>query len=248
MNELQVFNNPEFGEIRTVESEGKILFCGADVAKALGYAKARNAINTHCRGALKQGIPTKGGNQEMTFIPEGDVYRLITHSKLPSAEKFEQWVFDDVLPSVRKHGAYMTPEILEAAILNPDMMIKLCNALKEEQDKNKALQAANSKLAVDNQIMIPKAEYFDELCDRHLLTSFRETAKQLGVKERLFINFLIDKKYVYRDKRGKLMPYAAKNDGLFELKETYNEKTNWSGTQVLITLKGRETFRTLCIA
>lgn len=247
MNELQVFKNTEFGEVRTIEENGKVLFCGSDCAKALGYTNSRKALGDHCKGVTKRNTLTAGGKQEMSFIPEGDLYRLITHSKLPSAEKFESWVFDEVLPSIRKHGAYMTPEKLEEVILNPDTMIKLCTALKEEQDKNKALQAANSALTVDKQIMQPKADYFDELVDRNLLTNFRETAKELGVKQNDFIKFLLDKKYIYRDKRGKIMPYASKNDGLFEIKETYNEKTKWSGTQTLVTPKGRETFRLLCV-
>ena len=107
MNELKIFNNPDFGEVRTLEENGEVLFCGSDVAVALGYAKPRNAIGTHCKGALKRGILTAGGNQEMTFIPEGDVYRLIARSKLPGAEQFERWVFDEVLPSIRKNGGYI---------------------------------------------------------------------------------------------------------------------------------------------
>ena len=248
MNELQIFNNPEFGEIRTIEEKGKILFCGSDVAKALGYSKPHNAISMHCKGvALKQGIiDSLGRSQEMTFITEGDIYRLVVKSKLPGAEKFESWIFDEVLPSIHKHGAYMTPETLEQAILNPDTMIKLCTALKDEQDKRKALEAANSVLKVDNAIMQPKADYFDELVDRNLLTNFRETAKQLEVKEKDFVQFLLNKKYIYRDKRGKLMPYAQYvESGLFQIKECFNEKTQWSGTQTLITPKGRETFRLL---
>ncbi len=247
MNELQVFKNNEFGEVRTAEENGKILFCGSDVARALGYAIPSKAVNTHCKGVSKMEAPTNGGIQNMLFITEGDVYRLIVHSKLPSAEKFESWVFDEVLPTIRKHGAYMTPEKLEEAILNPDTMIKLCTALKDEQDKNKVLEAANSQLTVDNTIMQPKADYFDELVDRNLLTNFRETAKQLSVGEKKFVAFLLEHKYIYRDKRGKLMPYADKNKGLFEIKETFNEKTNWSGTQTLITPKGRETFRLLML-
>ena len=136
---------------------------------------------------------------------------------------------------------------MEEAILNPDTMIKLCTALKEEQNKNKTLQIENSALIVDNNIMKPKAEYFDELVDRNLLTNFRETAKQLKIKEKEFVKFLLDKKYVYRDKRGKLLPYADKNKGLFEIKECFNDKTHWSGTQTFITPKGRETFRLLFI-
>ena len=94
--------------------------------------------------------------------------------------------------------------------------------------------------------MQPKADYFDELVDRNLLTNFRETAKQLNVKEKAFIRFLLEKKYIYRDQKGKLMPYADRNNDLFEVKECFNEKTQWSGTQTMVTPKGRETFQLLC--
>lgn len=248
MNELMIFNNPEFGEVRTIEENGKVLFCGSDIAKALGYKRPNDAISAHCRGTVKRRITDSiGRDQEMNFIPEGDIYRLAAKSELPGAERFESWIFDEVLPTIRKHGTYMTPETLEQAILNPDTIIKIATALKEEQDKRKALEAANSALTVQNTIMQPKAEYFDELVDRNLLTSFRETAKQLEIKEKDFIRFLIDKKYIYRDKKGKLMPYAEKNNGLFEVKECFNDKTKWSGTQTLITPKGRENFRLLCL-
>ena len=110
-----------------------------------------------------------------------------------------------------------------------------------------ALTIANSDLTVENQIMLPKAEYFDALVDRNLLTSIRETAKQLEIRERDFVKFLIDKKYLYRDKKNKLMPYAGRGDGLFEVKECINDKTQWSGTQTMITPKGRETFRMLLV-
>ena len=110
-----------------------------------------------------------------------------------------------------------------------------------------ALQAENSRLVVDKQIMAPKAEYFDELVERNTLTNFRETAKELHVPPRKFVQFLLDRKYIYRDKKGKLMPYENKNDGLFEVKECSNEKTKWSGTQTLVTPKGRETFRLLYV-
>ena len=141
MNELMIFSNPEFGEVRTIEEDGKILFCGSDVARALGYAKPQNAVATHCRGALKRGILTNGGEQEMSFIPESDLYRLVFSSKLPTAEKFTEWVTEEVLPSIRKHGAYMTPETLEAAIMNPDIMIQICTVLKGEQDRRRELEA-----------------------------------------------------------------------------------------------------------
>ena len=246
MNELQIFKNEQFGEIRTIEENGKVLFCGSDVTKALGYKNSSKALSAHCKGVTKRYTLTNGGKQEINFISEGDIYRLAAKSELKGAEKFESWIFDEVLPTIHKHGAYMTPETLEAALLNPDTIIKIATALKDEQEKNKVLQAENSALTVDNAIMQPKADYFDELVDRNLLTNLRETAKQLNIKEREFIRFLLDHKYLYRDKRGKLMPYAQHIEkGLFQLKEQYNEKTNWSGTQTLITPKGRETFRLL---
>lgn len=247
-NEIQIFENSEFGSIRTVEIENEPYFVGKDVAEVLGYAKPLNALANHIDedDSLKQGLTDNlGRTQETILINESGLYSLILSSKLPNAKKFKRWVTSEVLPSIRKHGAYMTSETIEQAILNPDVLIKIATALKDEQTKNKQLQTVNSELTVDNQIMKPKADYFDELVDRNLLTNFRETAKQLEIKQKDFINFLLDKKYLYRDKRGKLMPYANKNSGLFEIKETFNEKTQWSGTQTLVTPKGRETFRLL---
>lgn len=115
-----------------------------------------------------------------------------------------------------------------------------------EKKKISTLTADLSKATVQNTIMAPKADYFDELVERNTLTNFRETAKQLGVKQKAFINFLMERKFIYRDKRGKLLPYADKNDGLFEVKECFNNATQWAGTQTLVTPKGRETFRLLC--
>ena len=247
MNDIQIFNNPDFGEVRTLEENGAVLFCGSDVAKALGYSNPSKALSDHCKDVTKRYTPTNSGTQEMLFIPESDLYRLVFSSKLPTAEKFTDWVTTEVLPTIRRHGAYMAPEILQAAILNPDTMIHLCQQLKAEQDRNMALQAENSRLVVDKQIMAPKAEYFDELVERNTLTNFRETAKELHVPPRKFVQFLLDRKYIYRDKKGKLMPYENKNDGLFEVKECSNEKTKWSGTQTLVTPKGRETFRLLYV-
>lgn len=246
MNELQIFNHPDFGEVRTIEDGGAILFCGNDVAKALGYASPKDAVSAHCRGAVKRRLTDSiGREQETNFIPESDLYRLVFSSKLPTAEKFTDWVTSEVLPSIRKHGAYMTPETLEAAILSPDYLLKVVTALKDETDKRKALEATNSRLTVQNQIMQPKADYFDELVDRNTLTNFRETTKELGVPPKRLVQFLIDRKYLYRDKRGKLLPFENKNNGLFEVKETFNEKTQWSGTQTLVTPKGREVFRAM---
>lgn len=245
MNNLQVFNY-NGSEVRTIQKNGETWWVLKDVCAVLGLSsphKVFDRLDEDEKG--RNQIPTLGGEQEMTVVNESGLYNVILRSDKPEAKPFRKWVTSEVLPSIRKHGAYMTPETLEQAILNPDMMIKLCTALKDEQDKNKALQAVNSSLTVDNQITKPKADYFDELVDRNLLTNFRETAKQLQVKEKDFIRFLLEKKFIYRDKRGKIQPYADKNNGLFEVKEFSNEKTGFASTQTLITPKGRETFRLL---
>ena len=135
---------------------------------------------------------------------------------------------------------------VEEAWNSPEMIMK--RALEIANEKVKALQVSVSQLTVDKQIMQPKADYFDELVDRNLLTGIRETAKELKVKQNTFVNFLLDKKYLYRDKKGKLMPYAKPmENGLFEVKEVSNEKTGFSSTQVFITPKGKETFRLLLL-
>ncbi len=245
MNGLQIFTY-NGNEVRTVQKDGEPWWVLKDVCEVLGISKYRDTaarLEDDERELIR--VDTLGGAQEMLCVNESGLYNVILRSDKPEAKPFRKWVTSEVLPSIRRHGAYMTPETLEAAILNPDLLIRLCTALKDEQDKNKALQAANSTLAVDNQIMKPKADYFDEIVDRSLLTNFRETAKQLQIKEKEFIRFLLDRKYIYRDKKGKIQPYADKNSGLFEVKEFVNEKTGFSSTQTLITPKGRETFRLL---
>ena len=248
MNDLQIFNY-NGNEVRTIQKEGEPWWVLKDVCAVLEMdtsqvGKVANRLEEDERNLTT--VTDSLGRQQSTYIiNESGLYNVILRSDKPEAKPFRKWVTSEVLPSIRKHGAYMTPETLEQAILNPDMMIKLCTALKDEQDKNKALQAVNSSLTVDNQIMKPKADYFDELVDRNLLTNFRETAKQLQVKEKEFIRFLLEKKFIYRDKRGKIQPYADKNNGLFEVKEFSNEKTGFASTQTLITPKGRETFRLL---
>lgn len=234
--------------IECFEKNGTAYLKLETVARGLGFVDNSKGAEYVRWNSVRQYLSEIGFSQEVakdSFIPENVFYRLAMKAKNEAAEHFQAKIADEVIPSIRKHGAYMTPETLEAAILNPDTMIRLCTALKDEQDKRKALEVANTALAVDNQIMKPKADYFDDLVDRNLLTSFRETAKQFEVREKDFIGLLLDKKYIYRDKKGKLMPYADKNNGLFEVKECFNNKTNWSGTQTLITPKGRETFRLL---
>lgn len=139
MNDLKIFENEEFGAVRTAEIDGRVCFCGSDIARALGYVRTRDAISQHCKGAVKYRTPTSGGEQELSFIPEGDVYRLIVKSKLPAAEKFERWVFDEVLPNVREHGAYLTPEVAKKTLLDPEFLMELAGKMRRLEGENKAL-------------------------------------------------------------------------------------------------------------
>lgn len=180
MADLKIFENPEFGEIRTIEENGNVLFCGADVARALGYARPNEAVAKHCKGTLKRRTPTAGGVQEMLFIPEGDVYRLITHSKLPSAERFESWIFDEVIPSIRKHGAYITPDTLEQMIADPDTTIRLLTTLKEERLARAQLETENAQQKQLLAEYSPKASYYDVVLQTPDALSISQIAKDYG--------------------------------------------------------------------
>lgn len=218
------------------------------VARGLGFTQEKNGVEyvkwERVKGYLEElkFSPQVGKD---AYIPENIFYRLAMKAKNETAEKFQTLIADEVVPAIRKHGGYLTPAKVEEVLLNPDTIIQLATQLKASREKAMKLEAINSELTVQNQIYKPKADYFDQIVDRNLLTSFRETAKQLAIKERAFVGFLLDHKYIYRDKKGKLLPYAEKNNGLFELKECVNEKTGWGGTQTMITPKGRETFRLL---
>ncbi|OUB04471.1 phage repressor protein/antirepressor Ant [[Bacillus thuringiensis] serovar konkukian] len=137
MNELKNFSHNMFGNLGILIKEGKEFFPATDVAKALGYSNPHKAIKDHCKpeGVNEALVPTNSGTQTKKFINEPNLYRLIVKSKLPQAEQFEKWVFEEVLPSIRKHGAYMTDQALEQAVTNPDFMIGLLTNLKEEKAK-----------------------------------------------------------------------------------------------------------------
>ncbi|HEL0006908.1 TPA: phage antirepressor KilAC domain-containing protein [Streptococcus equi subsp. zooepidemicus] len=251
--ELQIFKNEQFGEVRTAEVDNEIYFNLKDCCHILDIKNHKDTLNR----LNKDGVVTTdlidnlGRTQQANFINESNFYKLVFQSRKPEAEKFADWVTSEVLPSIRKRGVYMTDKVAYDITHDKqalgDLLLMAGQQLKEKEVIIKGLEAETSRLTVEKAIMQPKADYFDELVDRNLLTSFRETAKQFKVKERQFIQFLLDKKYIYRDRKGKLMPFADKNNGLFEVKESVNEKTNWSGTQTLITPKGRETFRLLFI-
>ena len=237
MNHVEIFKNPEFGSVRIIDENGKYLFCGTDVARALGYAIPTKAVNTHCKGVSKMEAPTNGGIQKLLFIPEGDVYRLIVHSKLPSAERFERWVFDEVLPTIRKHGAYMTKEKLWEVATSPEALLKLCSELLAEREENAALREEKALLE-------SKAAFYDLFIDLNHSTNLRTTAKELVVPERRFVRFLLEQRFVYRTASGNVLPYAKpSNDGLFCVKDYYNH--GHFGSYTLVTPQGKLYFAEL---
>lgn len=211
MNEIQIFNHAEFGEVRTIAENGTVLFCGIDVAKALGYSNPRDALNRHCRGVVKRDTPTTSGEQEMSFIPESDLYRLVFRSKLPGAEKFTDWVTQEVLPTIRKHGAYMTPETLQAAILNPDYLLQVVTALKVETDRRKELEVENEQqrqLIADYE---PKIQYVDTILSStgtmatsQIAANYNMSAQRLNkILHKAGIQHNVNGQWIlYRDKMG----------------------------------------------
>ena len=149
MNEIEIFKNDEFGEVRTIEKNGSVLFCGSDIAKALGYARPADAISAHCKGVCVLPTPSAGGVQNTKFITEGDIYRLIAHSKLPSAERFERWVFDEVLPSIRKNGGYIS---------NADLMVNTYFSNLPDEQKVVIKGLLTNIVAVQNENSVLKKE------------------------------------------------------------------------------------------
>ena len=235
-NELEIFKNEEFGEIRTLVIDRKPYFVANDVARSLGYISPKDAISRHCKGALKHRYLTEGGKQEVKVIPEGDVYRLIIKSKLPSAEKFESWVMDEVLPTIRKHGAYMTEQTIEEALTSPDFLIRLATQLKEEQT---ARRLAEQKIEEQR----PLVEFADKVSNSSNLIDMGKMAKLLKDEDinigrnRLF-SWLRKKKILMSNN----MPYQQYIDGgYFHVKESVFNTPYGTKTQqtTMITGKGQ---------
>ena len=227
MNEMKLFENPEFGNVRTLETEeGKVLFCGADVANALGYTNAPDAIQKHCKSdgiAKRDSVDSKGRRNTLTFINEGNVYRLITHSKLPNAEKFERWVFDEVLPTIRKHGAYMTDETLKKALTSPDFLIQLATELKAEQEKNQMLETANAMKEQQIKELQPRADYTDRILKNKGLVTILQIAKDYGMSAQQ-MNKKLNELGVQYKQSGQWLLYARYQAKGYTHSETFEFK------------------------
>ena len=238
MQEIRVFESPEFGEVRTVEIDGKPFFAGTDIARALGYSRPNDAVSAHCRATVKRSTPISGKMQEINYISEGDVYRLIVSSKLPAAEKFERWVFDEVLPSIRKHGLYAIDEI----IANPDLGIKALQALKAEREARIAAELDKAVLTQQVAELRPKASYYDLILQCASLLSVTEISKDYGMSAKAFNKKLHELRIQYQQS-GVWFLYAEYQDGGYTQTKTQNycrsDGTQGARTHMYWTQKGR---------
>lgn len=235
-NKLEVFTNDEFGSVRTLSIDGEPWFVGKDVAEALGYSEPRSAVSkkvdAYDRGVAEMATPS--GAQKMTIINESGLYSLILSSKLPTAKKFKRWITSEVIPSIRKHGIYMTDNLLDAVIDNPAVMGEVIEKLKADKGKVARLEG-------ELKAALPKAVYYDRFVDPGYSICFRDTAKEMGIPQKCFINLLIDHGFIYRTTKNELRPMAKPlKDGLFILRDYTNMRNFHRGTYTLVTAKGKQ--------
>ena len=229
MSSLITFENMEFGKLTVMEKDGEFFFIGKEVAEKLGYARGRKAVLDHVDAEDRDEVPFQdaiGRMQKTSIINESGLYSLILSSKLPQAKEFKRWVTTEVLPSIRKNGGY----------------IKNQEKMSNEEILANAVLLANHLIAEKEKIiedLEPKAKYFDELVNNNLLTNLRNTAKELHIPQKVFIQFLLEKELIYRDKKNRLLPYAKNNKGYFEVKEWCRNDNDAVGIQTFITPKGR---------
>lgn len=239
-NDIQIFSYND-REVRTVQKDGEPWFVLKDVCAVLGISDHKVAArrleeDEGCQIPLTDSI---GRKQEMLCINESGLYNVILRSDKPEAKPFRKWVTSEVLPSIRKNGGYIAgQESMTPAELMASALLMAQRTLAERE-------ARIADLTVQNQIMLPKAEYFDDCMARGGLMNFRDTAKLLGLKQKELIDNLLRDRYLYRDKRGRLLPYEKRNDGYLQVKEAFNNASDWNGVQTLVTPKGREHFRSL---
>lgn len=225
MNELQVFQNSQFGNLEILTIEGKEWFPAIQVAEILGYTNPRKAIRDHAkkRGVtIRSVIDSLGRNQDKKFIDEGNLYRLITRSKLPQADEFEEWVFEDVLPSIRKHGIYATDNVIENTLNNPDYIINVLTEYKKEKEHNLLLQQQVGELK-------PKADYYDQILKSKKLITVNAIAKDYGMSAQALNKILHDLKVQFKQS-GQWLLYAKYHDKGYTSSEPH-KYTKKDGTE-----------------
>lgn len=204
----KVFSHERFGSVQVIVIDGKEMFAATQVAAALGYKDAYAAIRQHCReeGSVIHPVLTDGGVQRMKFITEGNVYRLIARSKLPEAEQFERWLFDEVAPSLRKHGGYLTAAKVEEALLNPDVLIQLATDLKRERTERERLQAENAHQAEVIEEQAERLTYTDEILRSTGTMTVTQIAADYDLSAKA-LNVILNEERVQRSVGGQWVLY-----------------------------------------
>ena len=237
-NKLMTFESETFGKVRTLTIGGEAWFVAADVCKALELGNPSMTVerlDDDEKGIST--IDTLGGKQRMAIINEPGLYSLVITSRKPEAKAFKRWITHEVIPAIRKHGAYMTKSVLEQVLENPELVLLMAQRMLEEQRKNELLQQ-------ELRLAKPKADFYDAFMDADGCTNLRTTAKELNVPERWFARFLQQTGFLYRSPAGNLMPYAIpRNRGLFRVRDYV--RNGHSGAYTLITPMGKSLFREL---
>ena len=249
MNQILSFTYEANTNIRTTTEDGTPFFCANDVATTLGYSDPKDALARHCRGVVKHYpiVDSLGRSQSARFITEPDLYRLITHSKLPEAQKFERWVFEEVLPSIRKRGGYLTPEATREALRDPDFIIQLAMDLKEERARAAQAEAARAKAEAEVEAQRPVAALGKaiETAEGDLTPSafgkiLSKTIPTMGPNK--FCRWLLDNNFAFRNGQGKIIPMQdAVNRGILILTERI-DPAGKIRPQLLVTPAGQSYF------
>ena len=241
-NHLMIFESADFGRVRSVLKDGAPWFVAVDVCKALGLnqvTRAMSRLDSDEGGLLEVPHPQNADKTiEINAVSEAGLYHLILCSKKPEARAFKRWITHEVIPAIRKHGAYMTKSVLEQVLENPELVLLMAQRMLEEQRKNELLQQ-------ELRLARPKADFYDAFIHPECCTNLRATAKELKVPEKMFTAFFIRKRYLYRAPSGTLLPYAKPaSDGLFFVKD-YIAVNGHQGVYTLVTPKGKSLFLTM---
>lgn len=229
MQELKIFENEQFGKVRTLQIENEPYFVGKDVADILGYQNGSRDINLYVEeeDRLKYKISTSGQLREQILVNESGLYSLILASRKKEARAFKRWVTHEVLPSIRKHGAYMTDEVLKEALTSPDFLIKLATELKEEREKRIALEIDNNIKAQQIGELKPKADYVDKILKSKSLMTITQIAKDYGMSGTKLNSILHDLRIQYKQSDQWLL-YSKYHDKGYTHSETF-DFTNKNG-------------------
>lgn len=243
MNEIRIFNNPEFGQVRTVTIGNEVWFVGNDVARSLGYQKPDQAVRTNVRdedSTLMGVCDSNKHTQQMKVINESGLYDLIFESRLPKARDFRHWVTGDVLPELRKTGSYSIQKHKTDSYMIDDPVERAKRWIEEQEENAREKQILENKVSE----LEPKGKYFDAVCDANLLTNFRDSAKELGMSQSQFIGWLKREKYIYSTNKGELRPMEAyRQSDLFQMKSYVNPYSGFSGVRTYLTPKGLQYFK-----